>query len=391
MDIKVLRLKKGRENALERKHPWIFSGGLAHIHSKPEDGEHVHVADHYGNVIATGHYAPLSIAIRILAFDQIDIDNNYYEESISKAFKFRNAILNFPNKETNCYRLIAGEGDNLPGLIIDIYGQHAVVQCHTTGMLKDIDMIVAALESVIGKNLDTIYLKAIHVKNQGYESRFLKGSKESTLVFENGVQFYVNWTDGQKTGFFLDQRDNREIVGQFSKGKVVLNTFCYTGGFSAYAMKNGAKAVTSIDISAIAMEATDKNIALNCEITDHHSSITDNVMDYLKNIEKDQYDIIILDPPAFAKNRNKSHNAVQAYKRLNLTAMNKIKPGGMIFTFSCSQVVDRILFENTIRAAAIECGRDVKIIKHLNQAPDHVINAFHQEGHYLKGLIVVVD
>ena len=391
MEIKVLKLKKGREIALKRKHPWIFSGGLAHINNKPEIGEHVHIADHFDNILATGHYAPLSIAVRILAFEKIEINEQYYRESIQRAFNFRNSVLNFPNKSTNCYRLIAGEGDNLPGLIIDIYGHHAVVQCHTAGMLKDMDLITAALNTVLGKNLETIYLKAIHIKNQDYESRFLKGSSESAIVLENGVEFYVNWADGQKTGFFLDQRDNRKIVGQYSKGKNILNTFCYTGGFSAYAIKNDAKSVTSIDISAVAMEATDKNISLNNSLNINHTSITGNVMEYLKDVEKNQFDIIILDPPAFAKNRNKSHNAVQAYKRLNLAAMNKIKAGGMIFTFSCSQVVDRILFENTIRAAAIECGRDVKFIKHLNQAPDHVINAFHQEGHYLKGLIIVVD
>lgn len=389
--IKSVQLRKGREIALTRKHPWIFSGALFKPSKDLRNGDHVQVEDFNGDVLAVGHYANASIAIRVLAFAKRLIDTSFYLEKIEQARIHRQDILALPSSITNCYRLISGEGDHLSGLIIDIYDKHAVIQCHTMGMLNDIQMISDALDQSFKGELDSIYLKSIHIKNQEYDSTFLKGSTEECIVLENSHQFHVNWVEGQKTGFFLDQRNNRKLLGDYSNGKKVLNTFCYTGGFSVYAMMNKAEEVHSIDISSSAMEQTEKNIDLNSQNDKRHQSITGNVILHLKEIEKDYYDLIVLDPPAFAKNKNKSHNAVQAYKRLNLAAMKKIKSNGIIFSFSCSQVIDRNLFENTIRAAAIESGRDVKLIHHLSQGPDHVINMFHQEGHYLKGVVLIVN
>ncbi len=389
--MKSVQLRKGRERALLRKHPWIFSGGLYKPSKNLKNGDHVQVEDHSGRVLAVGHYADSSIAVRILAFAQRSIDQAFYEEKLMMAKNLRIDILKLPSTHTNCYRLISGEGDQLSGLIIDIYDQHAVIQCHTMGMLGDIDMIGKALDHCFDHQLKSIYLKSIHIKNHVYESRFLKGDTEGCIVLENNLKFQVNWVEGQKTGFFLDQRRNRQLLGTYATGKHVLNTFCYTGGFSVYAMHQNAASVHSIDISDVAMSQTDQNIALNNDDTSRHESITGNVIEYLKNVDSDYFDLIILDPPAFAKNKNKSHNAVQAYKRLNLTAMKKIKSQGIIFSFSCSQVIDRNLFEHTVRAAAIESRRNVKLIHHLTQAPDHMINMFHQEGHYLKGVVLVVD
>lgn len=385
----ILSLKKGREKALERMHPWIFSGAFTKNNSSIKDGDPVWVADYQGNIVATGHFSKASIMVRVLSFDQATIDLDFFTKKIQDAFDFRQNSLQFPNSQTNAFRLIAGEGDFLSGLIIDFYNYHFVVQCHTQGMLAQKNLISEALQNVFGKKLQTIFLKSIHIKDHEYESEFLLGESPETEIIENGVKFKVNWTEGQKTGFFLDQRDNREILKSFSKGKKVLNTFCYTGGFSAYALEGDAEKVVSVDISESAINMTDLNAGLNSN-HERHESITANVLQYLKEIENGAYDIIVLDPPAFAKNRNKTHNAIQAYKRINRIAMRRIKSGGLIFTFSCSQVIGRELFDNTVRSAAIEAGRKVRVIKHLNQSADHVINAFHQEGHYLKGLILQV-
>lgn len=391
MALKEIILKRGKESNLERKHPWIFSGAIHRKDLMIASGDHVVVVDSSGRALAVGHYTDSSIAIRILSFENRVIDLEFYKEYLANAKNVRSSILSLPSPDTNCYRLIAGEGDFLPGLIIDIYDDVAVIQCHTAGMLGDIDLIAEALDQVFDEKLDSIYLKAIHIKEQDYESQFLKGSKTEQVVNEHGISFHVDWTTGQKTGFFLDQRENRLLIQKYSTGRRVLNTFCYTGGFSLNALAAGAKIVHSIDISQPAMDQTDRNVKLNKPDDSTHKSITGNVIEYLNTIEKDAYDLIILDPPAFAKNRNKSHNAVQAYKRINLAAMNKIGSNGIIFTFSCSQVVDRNLFENTIRAAAIESGRNIRILHHLNQAPDHTVNIYHQEGHYLKGLVIHVE
>lgn len=389
MDYPILSLKKGRDKALERLHPWIFSGAFHKTKHDLEEGSIVWVANNDGDILATGHYSNASIMVRILTFEKSIIDAPFYKKQIQAALDFRQNALQIPNKQTNSYRLIAGEGDNLSGLIIDVYNLNAVIQCHTAGMLKAKQEICQALKEVFNGELKTVFLKSIHVKGHEYENEFLFGDTEETTILENDITFKVNWLKGQKTGFFLDQRDNRELLKSFAKDKSVLNTFCYTGGFSAYALEGEAKKVVSIDISDSAIEMTNINVDLN-KNSERNTSITANVLQYLKEVENDTFDIIVLDPPAFAKNRNKTHNAIQAYKRINRIAIRKIKSGGLIFTFSCSQVIGRELFDNSVRSAAIEAGRKVKIIKHLNQSPDHVINAFHQEGHYLKGLILYV-
>lgn len=391
MALKEIILKRGKESNLQRKHPWIFSGAIHRKDKSIASGDQVVVLDSQGHTIAVGHYTDSSIAVRILSFEPRAIDLEFYKEYLSTAKHARNSVLSLPSSLTNCYRLIAGEGDFLPGLIIDMYDDVAVIQCHTAGMLGDIDLIAEALDQVFEESLDSIYLKAIHIKEQAYESQFLKGCKTEQLVKEHDISFHVDWTKGQKTGFFLDQRENRFLIQKYAKGRRVLNTFCYTGGFSLNALKADAELVHSIDISQTAMDQTDRNVNLNNAKESRHKSITGNVIEFLNKSKKDEYDLIILDPPAFAKNRNKSHNAVQAYKRINLAAMQKIGSNGIIFTFSCSQVVDRKLFENTIRAAAIESGRNIRILHHLNQAPDHTVNIYHQEGHYLKGLVIHVE
>ena len=390
MTYPTLYLRKGRDQALERRHPWIFSGAFQKPKNPISEGATVCVANDDGEIIATGHYSASSIMVRVLAFEKAVIDHKFYVDKFQEAVDFRQKALRLPSSETNAYRLVAGEGDNLSGLIIDIYDQHAVMQCHTTSMYLSRQMISEALKEVLQNNVDTIYLKSIHIKDKEYDSEFLLGESPNTHIKENNLTFEVDWTQGQKTGFFLDQRENRELLKQFSDNKNVLNTFCYTGGFSVYALEGNASKVVSVDISESAMEMTDKNVALN-KHSDRHTSVTANVLQYLKEIEDNSFDIIVLDPPAFAKNRNKSHNAMIAYKRINRIAMRKIKKGGLIFTFSCSQVIGREMFDNTVRSAAIEAGRKVRIVKHLNQSSDHVINAYHQEGHYLKGLILHVS
>lgn len=390
MTYPILYLRKGRDQALERLHPWIFSGAFQKPKHPVEEGSTVWVANSEGEIVATGHYSSSSIMVRVLAFEKATVDQPFYVTKFQEALDFRQNALRLPSKETNAFRLLAGEGDHLSGLIIDLYDKHAVMQCHTSAMYLSRQLIADALKEVMQDKLETIYLKSIHIKDKEYDSEFLLGESPNTVIKENNLNFSVDWTQGQKTGFFLDQRENRELLKQFCKDKNVLNTFCYTGGFSVYALEGDAAKVVSVDISDSAMEMTDKNVALN-KNADRHTSVTANVLQYLKEIEDNSFDIIVLDPPAFAKNRNKSHNAMIAYKRINRIAMRKIKKGGLIFTFSCSQVIGREMFDNTIRSAAIEAGRKVQFVKHLNQSSDHVINAYHQEGHYLKGLILHVS
>jgi len=365
MTYPILYLKKGRDQALERLHPWIFSGAFQKSKQTCDEGSVVWVANSDGDIVATGHYSSASIMVRVLSFEKTEIDLSFYIDALQNAYDFRQKALGLPSKETNAFRLVAGEGDNLSGLIIDLYDKHAVMQCHTSAMYNSRSLISEALQKVLGKDLETIYLKSIHIKDQAYESEFLLGESPSTTILENNVNFSVDWTQGQKTGFFLDQRENRALLRQFSKNKSVLNTFCYTGGFSVYALEGNASKVVSVDISESAMEMTDKNVALN-KNADRHTSVTANVLQYLKEIEDNSFDIIVLDPPAFAKNRNKSHNAMIAYKRINRIAMRKIKKGGLIFTFSCSQVIGRELFDNTVRSAAIEAGRKGKLLTEVN-------------------------
>ena len=391
--MKKIIIRKGKEIIIKRKHPWIFSGA---IYQKPDDlvdGDLVEVVDFKDRWLAMGHYNNGSIAVRVISFVQEDATKlAFWIKKIKNAYEMRLNLGVF-NKNTNAYRLIHAEGDGLPGLIVDIYGGNAVIQCHSIGMYLQRDLISKAIQKVLGKELKSIYNKSKNVLPRDMANDlsdgYLFGKGESVIINENNNRFIIDWEGGQKTGFFLDQRENRQLLAHYSQGKTVLNAFCYTGGFSIYALNAGAKAVTSIDISETAMQLVDENVGLNKQ-KDHHISITANVMEYLKTSEEN-YDIVVVDPPAFAKTRRKSHNAVQAYKRLNKMAMQKVKSGGMLFTFSCSQVISRELFYHTIVSAAMESNRTVRVVHHLSQGPDHPVSAFHPEGSYLKGLVLVVD
>lgn len=387
-------LKKRKEEPVLRFHPWVFSGAIRNIEGDVANGDIVEIYSAKGQFLAKGHYNDGSIAVRLFAFEDVDINQDFWNTKLQKAFAYRKRLGLIDSDSTNCYRLIHAEGDGLPGLIIDIYHQTAVVQCHSIGMHRQREELAKALQATYGDKLQTIYNKSVEtlprVYAQAFENGYLLGSDETNVVLENKHQFNINWVTGQKTGFFLDQRDNRQLLSEYVQDKVVLNAFCYSGGFSIYALQAGAKEVHSIDISAKAMELTDQNVALNAPFTGKHTSITADVMQFLKE-NKNNYEVIVLDPPAFAKNLKKRHNAVQAYKRLNKLALEQIAPGGILLTFSCSQVVGKELFYNTIVAAAIEAGRKVRVMKHLSQAADHPVSLFHPEGAYLKGLVIYVE
>lgn len=390
MEAKTIRLVKGKERALDRRHPWIFSGA---IHPKSpicSEGDLVRVESSQGDFLALGHYmaSNASIRIKILTYRDESIDQAWWNERIRNAHALRDQIGLTNSKSTTAYRLVYGEGDLLPGLIIDIYNHCAVIQCHTKGMHLALDFIKDALEEIYGDTLTTIYDKSGDVLHDDSENRFILGNEESTEILENDVKFEVNWSSGQKTGFFLDQRDNRAWVGSFAKDKKVLNAFAYTGGFSMYALLQGAREVHSVDLSESACALAEKNAHLN-GVSDRHKAIASDVQQFLKTMDED-YDIVILDPPAFAKRRKAVHNAIQAYKRLNASAIKKMKPGSLLFTFSCSQNVSAQAFTDTLRAAAIEVGRPVRILKELRQPSDHPENVFFPEGHYLKGLLLEI-
>ena len=392
MEIQKITLQAGREKSLERKHPWIFSGAIKNLPKGIRNGDVVEVVAKDGSYQATGHYSDGSIAIRILTFDQQPIDANFWQSTIANAANYRKKHLDFPSEHTNAYRLIHGEGDGLPGLVVDIYGEVAVVQCHSLGMHRSINEIAKAIIDVFGGTIKAVYDKSEEALKQGdKKDSWLIGQVGDEIdILENGNKFTINFVSGQKTGFFLDQRDNRSFVGHHSPDQSVLNCFSYTGGFSVYALNAGAKDVVSVDVSKTATDLMDKNMALTKHAA-KHLSVTANVMEYLKSEEVPMYDIVIIDPPAFAKSINKRHNAVQAYKRLNALALTKVKTGGLLFTFSCSQVVGTQLFYDTIVAAAIEAGRKIRVMRHLSQGADHPVNLFHPEGHYLKGLMLEVS
>lgn len=377
-------------NSISRKHPWIFSGALESDIQGLEDGELVEIVTKDKQVLAIGHFQHGTIAVRVLSFERNEIDVDFYAAKIRNAWDLRKKI-NLLTTNNSIFRLIHGEGDNLPGLIIDFYNGAAVIQAHSIGMFRDQNLIKEALIQVIGEDLLCIYAKNEETLPPRFEGKneYLYGSCQMPhIALENGIKYAINWETGQKTGFFIDQRNNRELLGKYASGKTVLNTFCYSGGFSMSALKQGAKEVHSLDSSKKAIELTEENLSLNA-FENPHKSIVANAVEYVKNLEH-EYDIIILDPPAFAKHREKRHKAMQAYKRLNAAAIRQIKPGGILFTFSCSQVVDKILFNNTVIAAAVEAGREVRILHQLHQPEDHPINAFHPEGEYLKGLVIEV-
>ena len=356
-----------------------------------EDGETVEVVDHQNRFLAIGHFQHATIAVRVLSFEECKIDQEFFIKKIASAVEWRRKMDLFRTDNSIC-RLVHGEGDSLSGLIIDYYNGVAVVQCHSIGMHRSLEFITEGLKAALGKELQAVYAKSSDTLPSRIESKdgYLFGSCEVPHVaLENGVSFGIDWINGQKTGFFIDQRENRRLLGKYANGKKVLNTFCYSGGFSLLAIKHGAALVHSLDSSKKAIELTDANVSLN-EMGEKHASIVADAMEYMKALNED-YDIMVLDPPAFAKHREKRHKAIQGYKRLNAHAIRQIKPGGIIFTFSCSQVIDKFLFTNTVIAAAIEAGRNVRILEQLHQPADHPINAFHPEGEYLKGLVIAVD
>ena len=385
-------LHRGKEYSIQRFHPWIFSGAIQSTEGTLSDGCWVDVFTSKGGFLGSGHYQKGSITVRMLTFAQAPAED-FWAEKFRRAFKTRRTH-NIPSAETDAYRLVHGEGDGLPGLIIDVYNGVAVVQAHSAGMHVDREPIASALKEVLPD------LTAIYYKNQGSSLRkeenkisdeYLFGmSALPHLMHENGKNFLVDWEEGQKTGFFLDQRDNRKLLGSFVEGKNVLNTFCYSGGFSVYALAANASLVHSVDASDKAIELTRKNITLNGFDPTLHACYTDDVFDFMKE-KQDKYDVIILDPPAFAKHRDARHQAVKGYQRLNAEAMKVVKHGGIIFTFSCSQVVDRKLFYDTIVSAAIQAGRQIKVLYQLSQSPDHPVSIFHPEGEYLKGLVLYVE
>ncbi|AWW28927.1 class I SAM-dependent rRNA methyltransferase [Echinicola strongylocentroti] len=387
-----ITLKKGKEISLKRRHHWVFSGAIANAASDLQNGQLVSVYSHRDEFLGTGHYQKGSITVRIISFEPREIDASFWQEKLHDAYQMRNNIGLTDSQHTNVYRLIHGEGDQLPGLIIDHYNGTAVIQAHSLGMYQHREEISRALQSVYGEKLKAVYDKSAEtLKGQAnIENQFLYGEPATNIVLENDCTYEIDWEKGQKTGFFIDQRENRKLLGKYSQGKKVLNTFCYSGGFSIAALEAGASEVHSVDISAKAIELTEKNLKLNSQFQGKHASKVADVVKYIREIEQD-YDVIVLDPPAFAKNMKARHNAVQAYKRLNAEALKHIKPGGILFTFSCSQVVDKQLFAHTITAAAIEVGRNVRILQQLTQPADHPINAFHTETEYLKGLVLYVE
>jgi 23S rRNA (cytosine1962-C5)-methyltransferase len=392
MDIQAdIILQNGREKSLERRHPWIFSGAVKKLQGQPVDGDLVRVLDSKGKFLAIGHFFDGSIAVKLLSFEEQPIDHAFWMERIRKAWQLRETIGLTKGIHTNAFRLIHGEGDELPGLIADFYNGVLVLQAHSIGMHRSLKAIAAAAAEVSGGAIHSIYDKSSECLPASYaatqDNQWLLGDTKEIIIHESGVQYHVDVVKGQKTGFFLDQRDNRSLLASYAKGRSVLNTFCYSGGFSLAAALAGAHRVDSVDVSGAAIELTDRNALLNKVSSELHHSFKQDVMPFLRDCEH-QYDIVVLDPPAFAKSVSKRHNAVQGYKRLNMLGMQQIKPGGLLFTFSCSQVVDAPLFLNTVTAAAIECGRPAKVLHRLSQPADHPVNIFHPEGSYLKGLVL---
>ncbi|MFN7116152.1 MAG: class I SAM-dependent rRNA methyltransferase [Saprospiraceae bacterium] len=402
--MKKVILKPKKDAAVRRFHPWVFSGAIGKMDNNIADGETVEVYSAGNEYLATGHYqSGASISVRLFAFNKTDADQAFWTQQIRNAYQFRETLGLTKHPYTNCYRLIHAEGDGMPGLIIDIYHKTAVLQCHSIGMHLQKDQLTQALVEVYGGDLQVIYDKSADTLPAPYaanmQNSYLYSSNQplnvSTLqsdhfALENGHRFKIDWETGQKTGFFLDQRENRALLAHYARGKTVLNTFCYTGGFSVYALKADATFVESVDVSAKAMELTDQNVLLNAPDPTLHRSHTQDVLKFLQQTEN-EYEVMIVDPPAFAKSLAKRHNAVQGYKRLNALAMQKVKKGGILFTFSCSQVVDPQLFYDTIVAAALEAGRTARVMHHLSQPADHPVSLYHPEGAYLKGLVLYVE
>ncbi len=397
MKYKQIYLKRGKEESLLRFHPWIFSGAINYMDEGIGEGDTVRVMTHQGDFIAVGHYQIGSIAVRVLSFRDITIDESFWESRLQAALEVRMSLgllCDDGARLNNTFRLVHGEGDNLPGLIIDCYGQTAVMQAHSVGMHVERMAVANALKKVMGDRIAHVYYKSETTlpfkADLGQENGFIIGGSTENTTTENGLKFHVDWLKGQKTGFFVDQRENRSLLEHYAKGKRVLNMFCYTGGFSVYAMRGGAEIVHSVDSSAKAIELTNQNVALNFPGDSRHQAFCDDAFKYLDHNDQ-KYDLIILDPPAFAKHRGALRNALKGYTRLNVKGFERIKHGGILFTFSCSQVVTKEIFRNAVFTAAAQAGRKVRILHQLHQPADHPINIYHPEGEYLKGLVLYVE
>lgn len=391
---KTIVLKRGKEESLKRFHPWIFSGAIAFADNNIEEGETVRVLNADNEFIAIGHFQVGSIAVRVLTFEDIDIDEGFWCERLTSALEMRRLTGIADNPTNNTYRLVHGEGDNLPGLVIDCYGKTAVMQAHSVGMHRHRNVIAQQLVRIMGDRIEHVFYKSEttlpYKAGLGQENGFIVGGCNDNIAVENGLKFHVDWLRGQKTGFFVDQRENRCLLESYSKDKTVLNMFCYTGGFSFYAMRGGAKTVHSVDSSAKAIELTNANVELNFPDDNRHEAFCEDAFKFLDAADN-KYDLIILDPPAFAKHRAALHNALKGYTRLNVKAFQRIRKGGILFTFSCSQVVTKDNFRNAVFTAAAQAGRNVRILHQLHQPADHPINIYHPEGEYLKGLVLYVE
>ena len=393
--MKKVTLKPAKEKSLLRKHPWVFSGAIKNVEDETKDGDIVEIYSNKDNYLATGHYNEGNITVRIFDFEQQEINNEYWRKKIKKAYDQRLKTIEI-SPSNNVYRLVHAEGDQMPGFICDIYDKSAIFQFHSIGMWKHKEIFTKIILELLPlnvvydkseKTLPKVYIQEFKIQNS-----YLFQEKEvsSAKVKENGNEFLIDWENGQKTGFFIDQRENRQYLGELAKDKKILNTFCYSGGFSIYALNNGAKEVHSLDSSQKAIDLLEENLSFVSDFKDNHRSIIDDAKEYMKNLEE-QYDIIILDPPAFAKHMKVKHKALQGYKRLNTRAIEQIKSNGILFTFSCSQVIDNNLFRHMVLSSAIAAGRNVSILKQMHQPADHPINIFHPESEYLKGLVLKVE
>lgn len=390
---KTIKLRNGKDQSLKRFHPWIFSGAIARMDNGIAEGDIVRVVDSKEEFLAIGHYQIGSIAVRVLSFTDIEINDSFWFSRLDKALQARR-VCNIIRPNNNTYRLVYGEGDRLPGLIIDIYDNAAIIQAHSVGMHMQRKDIARQLRTLYGDKLTCIYYKSEttlpYKADLSEESGFLYGKASDVVATENGLKFYIDWLKGQKTGFFIDQRDNRSLIEKYSQGKKVLNMFCYTGGFSVYALRGGASMVHSVDSSERAIEMTNRNIALNFPDATNHEAYATDAFSYLRDMDN-SYDLIVLDPPAFAKHKDALRNALKGYTRLNAKAMQKIKPGGILFTFSCSQAVNKDQFRLAVFTAAAQSHRFVRVLHQLHQPTDHPINIYHPEGEYLKGLVLYIE
>lgn len=392
--VRELRLRRGKEESLDRFHPWVFSGALTSMPDDVDEGSLVRVVAHDGRVMGVGHFQIGSIAVRMLSFDDTPVDAGFFRTRLAEALRLRQT-LGLMRPGNTAFRLVHGEGDFLPGLVIDIYGHTAVVQAHSPGMHYARDIIAQALVSLDGADIRNVYYKSEttlpYKARLDPQNQYIVGDFETDIAMENGLKFHVDWLRGQKTGFFVDQRDNRSLLEKYSAGRRVLNMFCYTGGFSFYAMRGGATKVCSVDSSAKAVTLTRANVELNFPGDGRHTAVAEDAFKYLEAMDKGEYDLIVLDPPAFAKHRSALRNALRGYQRLNALGFEKIAPGGVLFTFSCSQAVTKEQFRLAVFSAAAQTGRRVRILHQLTQPADHPVNIYHPEGEYLKGLILYVE